>query len=71
MYRILEWNPQLHPYVGAIEHRMQDRVRFETAEKVVFFLRYSGLCIDFELYFLQIVHICAKLSRQKQRYAPF
>ena len=33
----------------------QDRGRLETAEKVVFFLRYSGLCIDFELYFLQIV----------------
>jgi hypothetical protein len=34
----------------------QDREPSETAEKVVFFLRYSGLCIDFELYFLQIVH---------------
>ena len=49
----------------------QHREPSETAEKVVFFLRYSGLCIDFELYFLQIVHICAQLSRQKQRYAPF
>ena len=25
MYRILGWNPQLHPYAGAIEHRMQNR----------------------------------------------
>ena len=35
MYRILEWNPQLHPYVGAIEHRMQDRVRFSVLVRKV------------------------------------
>ena len=35
MYRILEWNPQLHPYAGAIEHRMQDRVRFSVLVRKV------------------------------------